>query len=100
MAITKKDIWNAFRVRNGWRKVPTPEAKALIGSSAMRYWINKGWLAATTKGDVQSVALTEAGRENLETGIQKHLENHPEDGAALAFFPKRLAVPLVFVTYA
>ena len=99
MAITKADIWNAFRIRTGYRKVAVPEAKALIGGSALRYWTGQGWLRQVRKGDIVSVELTKAGVSNLETGIQKHLENHPEDRKGLRFFPQRLEVPLVFVEY-
>lgn len=99
MAITKKDIWNAFRIRTGYRKVALPEAKALIGQSATRYWLKNGWLREVRKGDVLSVELTKAGINNLENGIQKHLENHPEDRKELRSFPQRLEIPLVFVEY-
>lgn len=99
MAITKVGIWNAFRTRNGYRKVAIPEAKALIGPSALRYWIKNRWLGEVQIGDVLSVQLTETGVPHLESGVQKHLENHPEDREGLRFFPRRLEVPLVFVEY-
>ena len=99
MAITKVDIWNAFRMTRGYRRVPVAEAKALIGQSAMRYWTKKGWLSASRKGDVPYVELTDDGIHNLETGIQSHIENHPDDRAELRYFPQRLEVPLIHVEY-
>ena len=99
MAVTKVDIWNCFRMARGYRRVPTAEAKALIGQSALRYWKGKDWIVEGVNGDVPYVELTDEGKHNLETGIQSHLENHPDDRAELRYFPKRLEVPLIHVEY-
>ena len=96
--VTKTDIWNAFRVRNGWRRVAIAEALALLSKSSIRYWEKNGWIQRGTKDDVDYVELTDTGIANLEEGILARLDNHPAERKAIRFFPRRLATAIAVVT--
>lgn len=89
--VSKTDIWNVFRKRNGWKRVDVSGAVARLSPSSVRYWETKGWLGREKVGDVEYLFLTGDGVLNLEQGIQSRLKNHPGDKEKLSFFPRRLA---------
>lgn len=91
MAVTKKDFWNTFRIRRGYRAIPEPEARALLSPSSLAYWRKNGWLLFDVGPDVTVVNLTKDGVENLESGIVRYVQSHPEARPELQHFPKRLA---------
>lgn len=96
-AVTKTNIWNAFRIRNGWRKVAVTEARTLLSVSSIRYWEKNGWLSRGVNGDVEYVELTADGINNLEEGIVARIDNHPKEAKMLRFFPRRLAEAVAIV---
>lgn len=93
MAVTKVDIWNAFRVRRGYREIPEPEAKALMSPASIRYWTKQGWLH-WYHGEVTNITLTDEGKQNLETGIISYIRKHPDVRPEVQHLPKRLAKAL------
>lgn len=84
---TKLDIWNCFRARTGFVKVPVVEAQAQIGANVPRVMEREGRLEKAEARGVEYYVLTAEGEEWLSTGFARYLKNHPSHAPQAKFLP-------------
>lgn len=82
---TKKDLWSCFRDAQGFRKVQTAQAHALIGINAPRVMERNGYLVRATRRGIDWFVLTAEGEFWLTRGIQSYVKNHPSERAGVPF---------------
>ena len=70
---TKKDLWSCFRDAQGFRKVQTAQAHALIGINAPRVMERNGYLVRATRRGIDWFVLTAEGEFWLTRGIQSYV---------------------------
>lgn len=85
---TKKEIWNCFRGRRGFKTVDKVIAWSVIGKNTPRYLLKKEYIVEVSTGDSDAFQLTENGKKWLITGIKNYLKNHPQERDNLVSLPR------------
>ena len=85
---SKVEIWNCFRGPRNWRSRPIVDARAVIGCNVPNVLIKAGRARMSSSGRVDTIALTEEGREWLKTGLKRYLVNNPQRASEAKNLPK------------
>jgi hypothetical protein len=77
----KKDIWNCFRARSGFRIVAKDEAKSIVGANAPRVMLKAGRIEEVEHKGKTCLKLTKKGEAWATNGVTSFLRNHPDQKA-------------------
>lgn len=87
---TKLHIWNCFRGKRGFARVPVVVAHSIVGVNAPRVMRTNDRITRVTVGEVDYYQLTDDGKEWLTNGMTRYLKNHPEDASRAKNLPASL----------
>jgi hypothetical protein len=76
---TKVHLFNCFNAPSGFRPRAVVEARGEIGINAIKYLLRQGYAEAFEGAGADWWKLTAEGEQWLTTGLQRHLELHPEE---------------------
>lgn len=85
---TKKELWECFRGRRGFRKVQVAEAQSVIGKNAPKNMLRNGYAEVVSHRRAEYYQLTDKGQEWLQKGILSFAKRHPEVAEQIPYLPK------------
>jgi len=86
---TMVDIWNCFRIKNGFRNVQIGEAQSLIGINVPNYMLRMNRLVIFEIRREEYYVLTHDGAEWLERKFTRYLQSYPESKNLVKYLPSK-----------